>query len=172
MSPVVTIRYFPCSFIMLPIKAGRACNPFLSSKGGFITTASNCSAHALIRFQPRPPRKQQRWISVNDLLLVAFLPPGCNCVLWCVFCTALRTLNLQLETHRCVQMLCVFTRGSLHVCFGQVLAVLLLTRILRSAVCTFPYRRPWVSELICQRLLKDLNVMKTQCVTLSKLILF
>lgn len=74
------------------------------------------------------------------------MPPGCNCVPLCVLGTGLRTLDLQLETHRCVQIFCVLLGADCMCALDRSL---------------FPYRMPSVSELISQRLLKDLNIMKT-----------
>lgn len=99
MLPVVTIRYVWCSFIMLPIKAVRACNPFLCSEG-----ASDWLARALNRPQPRPPCKQQRWPSVNVFLWMVLLPPGCNCVPGCVFWAEVTT-SAAGNTQMCADVL-------------------------------------------------------------------
>lgn len=68
--PSVPVRYVVGDFIKLPIKAVRADYPLLCLLKGFIVTASNYSAPAVILFQPRPPCQEQRILPVIGRVVV------------------------------------------------------------------------------------------------------
>lgn len=120
---------------MLPIKAGRACNPFLCSEG-----ASDWFAPALIRPQPRPPCKQQRWPSVNVFLWTVALPPGRNCVPGCVFWAEVST-SAAGNTQMCADVLFSFLEP---IMCG-------LDTSLLCFCCSALLTRTWCTSVLCTR---------------------
>lgn len=168
------VRYIVSNFIKLPIKAVRADNPLLCLLKGFIMTASNCSAHAVISFQPRPPCQQQRFLSVIGCLVVLrfHLPFVIVCLYMCVsyWGEEIKAAVGTLVTQRFGKCYFVFASGIVLLCSGvmkmvQLLAGLLLRFPMCGAALWYggmlaigdvgpenlalqhcPYRMPWLSE--------------------------
>lgn len=105
--PLKPVRYIVGNFIKVPIKAVRADNPLpcFSAEALSRRSASSCSAHAVIQFQPGPPCQQQTFLPgsgcLAGFLLLLFLPLGNVCLSTCVFLTKVERLEQDLLLWKC-----------------------------------------------------------------------
>lgn len=100
-------------------------NPLLCLRKNFIMTASNCSGHPAISFQPSPPCQQKRFHSVIGFVPVDFSPSVCDCA-------SVHVCYLDADTVAAVGST-KMQRVSFCVCCGWI--VLLFSARLSRSVC-------------------------------------